>query len=83
MHPNATVNYRSCMHAHVLIPGLPQSLPALKQLNRYRRRYGPQILATIEPPISLVGPPLGSTRTRTLSPKERYHELHYDNNYDQ
>ena len=49
MHPNATVNYRSCMHGHVLIPGLLQNLPALKQLNRYQRRYGPQILATIEP----------------------------------
>jgi hypothetical protein len=49
MHPGATVNYRSALHAHVRVPGLKEDLPALKRLARYQLAYGRDILEVIEP----------------------------------
>jgi hypothetical protein len=54
MHPEATVNYRSALHAHVRVPGLKADLPALKRLAAYQSGHGRDILEVIEPYESVM-----------------------------
>lgn len=48
-YPEATVNYRSCLHVHVRIPGLRENLEALKRISVYTHRELPPALPFLAP----------------------------------
>jgi hypothetical protein len=48
-HPSCTVNHRSNLHVHVRVPGLKDSLPHLKLLQRYIHEQLPAVLPLLEP----------------------------------
>lgn len=47
--PEAVVNYRSNLHAHIRVPGLKDDLRALKRITQYNAHWLPIVLPIIEP----------------------------------
>lgn len=68
--PEARVNHRSNLHVHVRVPGLKDSLPHLKRVQRFihQKAFRELLKTCIEPiPVGVTGPEKKRARRRKVS----------------